>query len=114
MYRNLSPEEFLKNPARFHVIDVRSQEEWDSFHEAGAIHVPLIGLEERAGELPKDRPLVLVCRTGGRSARAAQMLGRLGFDARNLMGGLRMLAAARAQNGQIGREEALEIMRRLG
>ncbi len=114
MQRNLSPEEFLKDPSRYLMVDVRSQEEWDACHEEGAAHIPLIELEERSEELPKDKPLLLVCRTGGRSDRACQILGALGFEALNLLGGLRMLVRARMERGQIAPKEAARMLERLG
>ncbi len=60
----------------------------------GRCLIPLGELAARAGELPRDRPLVIVCRTGARSAYAADALVAAGYDARNLAGGLQQWVAA--------------------
>jgi sulfur dioxygenase len=58
-------------------------------HIEGALLVPLGQLEARLAELPRDRPIVTVCRSGARSARAAAMLGKAGFaEVANLRGGM--------------------------
>lgn len=61
------------------VIDVRGPAEWEAGHIPGAPNVPLGTLAERAGELPRDRPLVLHCQGGTRSAIATSLLRALGF-----------------------------------
>jgi rhodanese-related sulfurtransferase len=75
-------------------IDVREREEWDAGHLAGSVLIPLGELQARAAELPRDRPLVIVCRTGARSGYAADALVAAGYDASNLAGGLFAWAAA--------------------
>ena len=71
------------------LLDVR--EEWE-LAIAGwpeALHLPLGELEARKDELPRDRPLVVVCRTGRRSRRATEFLRRQGFlNASNLRNGV--------------------------
>lgn len=75
-------------------VDVREPEEWAAGHVEGSLWIPLGQLQARAGELPRDRPLVVVCRSGSRSAYAADALVAAGWDARNLAGGLHAWAAA--------------------
>jgi len=75
-------------------VDVREVEEWRAGHVDGSVWIPLGELAARAGELPRDRPLVIVCRTGSRSGYAADALAAAGFDARNLAGGLQQWVAA--------------------
>jgi rhodanese-related sulfurtransferase len=75
-------------------VDVREAEEWLAGHMDGSVWIPLGELAARAGELPRDRPLLIVCRTGSRSAYAADALVAAGYDARNLAGGLQQWAAA--------------------
>ncbi len=73
------------------VIDVRDTGEYEAGHIAGARHVPEKQLAERLKELEKfkDRPLIVVCRIGTRSAAAVQVLRRSGFnEAVNLSGGI--------------------------
>jgi hydroxyacylglutathione hydrolase len=71
------------------VVDVRTHDEWDSGHINGAMHIPLSYLEERAGEIPVDRPIVVQCQTGSRSAIAASILERAGRkDVAHMVGGI--------------------------
>lgn len=70
------------------VVDVRRKSEWDEGHIEGAIHIPLGEVAARAGEIPADKPMVLHCEGGGRSAIAASVLQKLGrHDVANLAGG---------------------------
>jgi len=62
------------------LIDVRGFDEFVAGHAEGAACVPLPDLERRAGELPTDRPLLVICQSGGRSALAAARLRALGMD----------------------------------
>ena len=70
------------------VLDVREQDEWDAGRIEGALHVPLGELGARHAELVRDKPIVVVCRSGGRSAVATEALVGMGLDAYNLEGGL--------------------------
>ena len=75
----------------FMVLDVREPAEFDGplGHIDGARLLPLGELAERADELPRDQPIVAVCRAGGRSAQATVILKRAGFtDLANLAGGM--------------------------
>jgi rhodanese-related sulfurtransferase len=77
------------------VLDVREPEEFAEARIAGSTLIPLGQLAIRAGEIPRDRPVVAVCRSGNRSGVATEMLRRAGFaDVRNMRGG--MIAWARA------------------
>ena len=75
-------------------VDVREPEEWQAGHVDGSLWIPLGELQARAGELPRDRPLVIVCRSGARSGYAADALVAAGYEASNLAGGLHAWAAA--------------------
>lgn len=73
------------------VVDVREPDEYDGplGHIPGAWLVPLATLEAAAGGLPRDKPVVTVCRAGGRSAQATVILKRAGFEkVANLAGGM--------------------------
>lgn len=70
------------------VLDVREPEEVAEWAFPGAVHVPLGQLGVRADELPTDRPIVVVCHAGVRSAMAAEALARGGWAAENLAGGV--------------------------
>lgn len=74
------------------LLDVREDSEWAAGHAPGAVHVPLGTLHPDA--VPQDRPVITVCHLGGRSSRAAQALADVGYDVRNLTGGMEAWAAA--------------------
>jgi rhodanese-related sulfurtransferase len=75
-------------PEGLTVLDVREQIEWDQAHVPGSLHIPLMDLPGRIGELPTEGQLLVVCAVGARSARAAGYLVQHGHDAVNLDGGL--------------------------
>lgn len=62
------------------VLDVRGQDEWDTGHIPGALHIPLGRLASRLEEVPRDRVVVTHCRTGGRSGIAASLLRANGIE----------------------------------
>lgn len=73
------------------VLDVRQQGEYDAGHIVNSKLIPLGKLSDRIGELEKyrERPIVVVCRSGQRSAAACALLGKQGFaQAVNLSGGI--------------------------
>src|SRR5689334_16380798 len=74
-------------PAGLTVVDVREDGEWAAGHVDGSVHIPLSEIPTRVGELPAGQ-LLVVCKVGGRSARAVGYLAQLGHDAVNLDGGL--------------------------
>ena len=61
------------------LVDVREPHEWRAGHAAGARHIPLTELPRRAAELPKERPVYVICASGSRSRVAAEMLHKAGF-----------------------------------
>ena len=79
------------------VLDVRQPEEWDAGHLADSVHVPMHAVpawvDARAGD--DDRPVVVVCRSGHRSAHVTIWLLQQGVTASNLDGGLLAWAAER-------------------
>ncbi len=76
------------------LLDVREPEEWEAGHAPGARHVPLGQLPDQMGDLAGDAPIVVICRSGGRSALATEWLATAGFDAANLVGGMQEWARA--------------------
>jgi rhodanese-related sulfurtransferase len=70
------------------LIDVREPHEHTAGRIAGDKHIELVELRERAAEIDRDVPVVFYCRSGSRSAMAAQAFLAAGFDAHNLDGGL--------------------------
>lgn len=75
------------------VLDVREQDEWDDGHIPGALHIPMADLPTRIDELP-DAALLVVCRSGARSARVVAWLEHSGVEARNLDDGMKAWLAA--------------------
>ena len=70
------------------VIDVRGHAEWESGHIPGVENIPVGSLAERIGELSRDKPVVVHCQSGARSAIAASVLQARGFEnVVNLTGG---------------------------
>ncbi len=78
------------------VIDVRETDEWEEFRVPGAALIPLNEVPDRIDEVPTDRTVYVVCRSGGRSAKAVAFLRGHGLDAVNVAGG--SLAWAEAGN----------------
>jgi rhodanese-related sulfurtransferase len=87
----IDPHGLEEQLGRVQVLDVREPDEFTGplGHIAGATLVPLGALAERAQELARDRPVVAVCRAGGRSAQATIILQQAGFaEVANLAGGM--------------------------
>jgi rhodanese-related sulfurtransferase len=91
----LSPAWVAAHRSDVTVLDVRSAEEFagPDGHVADSLLIPLPELESRLGEIPGDRPLVVICHSGSRSALATQQLIKAGLpQVANLRGGLRRWA----------------------
>jgi rhodanese-related sulfurtransferase len=69
------------------VVDVRQPDEYLGGHVPGAVLIPLNDVPERFGELPTDREVLVVCRSGGRSYVASEFLVANGVQAVNVAGG---------------------------
>ena len=69
------------------LLDVRNPNEWKAGHAEGAAWIPMGELAERQEELPTDREIVVICKTGGRSAQVAKALLAAGYGAVNVAGG---------------------------
>src|SRR3990172_7492649 len=76
------------------VLDVREPDEWAAGHIAGATLIPLGQLPDRLGELPRDRTIVVVCRSGNRSAQGRDILLQASFAATSRNGGMNDWTAA--------------------
>lgn len=103
MFKNLNPnpmvenledvgvQEVLENKKQVHLLDVRRPDEWSGElgHVAEAQLICLDELEDRISDIPKDKPLVVICRSGQRSARASAFLKENGFsEVYNMLGGM--------------------------
>lgn len=76
------------------ILDVREPDEWQAGHVEGSLHIPMGQIPARFDEVPQDRRVVVVCRSGHRSARVTGYLRELGLDVVNLEGGLTAWEAA--------------------
>lgn len=85
----LSPERIAELiDAGADLIDVRRPYEYEGGHLAGARNIEMNDLAASAEELPRDRPVILYCRGGNRSAMAAEAFRQAGYDAHSLAGGI--------------------------
>ena len=76
------------------LIDVREPVEYEEAHVPGAKLLPLSDLADNVDEVPADRPVLLICKSGGRSMRAAEFLTTRGRDVTNVAGGTMAWMAA--------------------
>ena len=74
------------------LLDVREADEWEAGHAPSAQWIRLADLEGARFQLPMNRRIVCVCRSGVRSARATEALLAWGFDATNMAGGMKSWA----------------------
>jgi rhodanese-related sulfurtransferase len=70
------------------LVDVREAEERFEVRPADSLHVPLGGVESRLAELPRDRTVAFICRSGGRSSMAARVAAARGLTVANVDGGM--------------------------
>jgi len=70
------------------VLDVRTPEEWNEFHAPDTTLIPLDELSARINELPKNQPILVVCRSGNRSEDGRKILQQAGLTATSMVGGL--------------------------
>lgn len=70
------------------LIDVREKSEWAQGHTPQTRHIPLQTLPQHVDKLPRDRAVLIICRSGNRSLSAARYLQEQGFDARSVAGGI--------------------------
>lgn len=81
-------------PDGVYLLDVREDDEWVAGHAPEAIHVRLGELNEHSGEIPRDQEVYVICRSGARSAYAAQALVGAGWQAVNVADGMTGWAVA--------------------
>ncbi|MFD6441502.1 rhodanese-like domain-containing protein [Peribacillus sp. NPDC060186] len=89
--KEISPNEvdaLLKENSQMNIIDVREVDEVKAGIIPNAMHIPLGLLEFRMQDLDKSKEYIMVCRSGGRSSRAAKLLEDHGFKVLNMTGGM--------------------------
>mgnify|MGYP000996441575 CR=1 FL=1 len=78
-----------------YLLDVREQVEWEEAHVEGAVLIPLGELSTRLDELPTDEDILVICRSGNRSAQARDLLRQAGFErVTSISGGINAWMAA--------------------
>jgi rhodanese-related sulfurtransferase len=94
-HAEIDPEVLSKDlPAGAYLLDVREDDEWAAGHAPEAVHVRLGDLGARVAEIPQDREVYVICRSGARSAYAAQALTGAGWTAVNVCDGMTGWAVA--------------------
>ncbi len=91
MIRHLSPEHVaaLARSGQAVIVDVREASEYRAGHIPRAKHISLGQLVHRLREVPKDKTVVVVCRSGSRSSKAVALLEQAGFrNVYNMSGGM--------------------------
>ncbi|HEY3880942.1 MAG TPA: rhodanese-like domain-containing protein [Trebonia sp.] len=92
-------------PAGVYLLDVREDDEWAAGHAPDAVHIPVGALNERAAEIPQDREVYVICRSGARSAYAAHALTGAGWKTVNVADGMTGWAVAgRPMESETGSE----------
>jgi hydroxyacylglutathione hydrolase len=77
------------------VLDARSQDEWNSGHIEGAIHIYVGDIEQRLSEVPRNRPVAVICTVGHRAGLGASILLRAGYTrVYNVLGSVKAWVAA--------------------
>ena len=93
---NITPSEVserMASGADIVLVDVREPYEWNAGHIEGALHIPMSQIQQRLGEIPRDREVVMICRSGSRSAHVQEHLTRTGYTkVKNLVGGMQRWA----------------------
>lgn len=78
-----------KREAGAFILDVREESEWNEFHIPGSPLIPVDTLANRLNELPRDKEIIVVCRSGNRSTRGRDILRSAGFtQVSSMTGGL--------------------------
>lgn len=70
------------------LIDVREMDEWQEWRIAGGTLIPMSEFAARVGELDPAQPIIVYCRSGGRSLMVAEALQNAGYDAKSMAGGI--------------------------
>ena len=71
------------------ILDVREQSEYDAGHIPGVTLIPLKDVPNRLNEIPKDKPVIVTCRSGNRSGQATDFLRQQGYtNVHNMTGGI--------------------------
>jgi rhodanese-related sulfurtransferase len=87
----ITPAEFVarrQSGDNLTLLDVREEWELGVASVPDVLHIPMGQVADRVGEIGRDKPVVVLCRSGRRSLEVAKFLKQSGFDAVNLAGGI--------------------------
>ncbi len=90
-FPSISPKEaynLIQNDKNLTILDVRENSEYKSGHIKGALLIPVGSLSVNLSKLPKDKKILVYCRSGHRSLNASRVLEKNGFHPINLKGGI--------------------------
>lgn len=89
-YTSVSPDDVHAwiNNSDYQMIDVREPFEYSSGHVKKSINIPLGIIDDNLGKINKDKKIVCICKSGGRSLAASKKLSKLGYDVYNMKGGM--------------------------
>ncbi len=90
-------EKLMAEKSNAQLLDVRTPQEFQAGHISGALNLDIYdkGFKEALGKLDKEKPVLVYCKSGGRSAQAAELMAGMGFhEIYNLQGGMLVWANA--------------------
>ena len=87
LYKQIRIENIEGNLDKVLLLDVRKVDEYEKGHMDSAINIPLDELRYRFNEIPNDKPIYVICKTGHRSYMACIILAQNGYDCTNVAGG---------------------------
>ncbi len=105
----MEPTEASTRRDELFLLDVREHDEWDAGHVPGSVHIPMRDLGAHQAELPTDRTILCVCRSGNRSGMVMRALAEAGYAAENLDGGLQLWEASGLDLEDISGEQGMVI-----
>ena len=76
----------------YKLIDVREDDEWNAGHHSGAKHIPMSTIPENLNTFEESEKYIIICRSGGRSARVCSFMEKEGYSSFNLEGGMNKLS----------------------
>lgn len=88
----MEPREVYDKRHQVHIVDVREPEEWNAGRIEDAVHIPMGEVTSKLDEIPRDRKVITVCRSGNRSGKVADFLRAQGYDAENMADGMQRWA----------------------
>lgn len=86
--KSITAEEFSKRREWFTLLDIREPEEIAAASIDPHIQIPMMDIPKRMKELDKEKPIVVMCHGGARSAQVCQFMYRFGYNVTNLEGGI--------------------------